>query len=144
MTTKRLLAQLIDFVAYHFAASSVLILSILLFANLNVDESTKRILMVFVLITAGFVSLYIYFYLQYKHIVKGQSWGYKLMGIKLVYPENSNNKKLALIRTILRPFMGLLAITSIVVAVWHMALMMSSDGKEGLMDSLLKTSAVEV
>lgn len=144
MTTKRLLAQLIDLIAYQLAASSVLVLSILLFANLNVAESTKRILIAFVLIIAGFVSLYIYFYLQYKHILKGQSWGYKLMGIKLIYPENSKKKKLALIRTIMRPFMGLLAISSIVIAVWHMALMMSSDGKEGLMDSLLKTTAVEV
>lgn len=138
MLFQRLIAQIIDFILYPFASILILTLSVNILAVVNLNESTDSILNILVLSITFLVSFYIYYFVQYKHILKGQTWGYRMMGLKIEYPENSNKKRLAIIRTILRPFLGMLVMTML-FAVLHIFILMNSQGEEGLMDFLLKT-----
>lgn len=143
MAIKRISAQLIDFILYPFVSSFLFLLAINLLATARVDQSTENLLKILVIVIAGSISIYIYYFVQYKHILKGQTWGYKLMGIKLIYPEGGNKKRLAIYRTIFRPFLGMLSFTML-FGVLHIFLLVNSKGEEGIMDALLKTKAIGI
>ncbi len=91
----------------------------------------------------GFLSFPILFIvLNFRHLKSGQTWGYKIMGLKLVSEDGKDIANQALARAFSKLIMTCLMVTYVVPAI-HGVLVFGSKGEKDILDRAFGTKAVK-
>lgn len=150
MLVKRITAQIIDILIYYgcmYFLPVMLIVTPLIAGivnSLNESNTTTDISNIIIL----FLGVYLFgvytFINAYQISRTGQTYGYKIMNLKIISITNQNlTFKQALNRSIIKALFAILCLT-IIFPVAYIIILAVLDGKKGILDLIFKTSCTEL